>query len=192
MTHQKMMTLQLTPWAWFICSLFNKGVTQTERIYPSESCLWHCHWWLCWRSSTTEMTSQPRWRLALHHTPLRELPYMTSITFWDFLIPPPSLFAKSTLFVREFGVFLGPLPPSVRTSYMEAPLCRWLHTAIEFVHGWTDFRGLLAAVENFLGSFEFAIKVGGKWDIKRRSRDMGNGFFVGCEIVKENKLSSAD
>ena len=34
----------------------------------------------------------------------------------------PSLFTKSVLPVRKFGVFLDhPLPPSVKTSYMEVP-----------------------------------------------------------------------
>ena len=47
---------------------------------------------------------------------------MTSTRFWDFFTPPPlrpqNLYY---LFVRYLGSFSTPTPPSVRTSYMEAP-----------------------------------------------------------------------
>ena len=43
---------------------------------------------------------------------------MTSTEFWDFFHP---LSAKSVLVFRKFAAFLDPLPPSLRTSYMEAP-----------------------------------------------------------------------
>ena len=53
------------------------------------------------------------------------LPYMTSTQFWDRLTFFPSLSAKSIL--RKFGEFFDPLPPSVWTSYMLAPLAE-VHT----------------------------------------------------------------
>ena len=46
------------------------------------------------------------------------LPYMTSVSFWDFF----TLSAKSIQFVRTFAAFLDPPPPSLRASYMEAHL----------------------------------------------------------------------
>ena len=36
---------------------------------------------------------------------------MTSTYFWDFLTPPPSLYAKYIRFVRKFAAFLDPLSP---------------------------------------------------------------------------------
>ena len=47
---------------------------------------------------------------------------MMSTIFWDLFYPSSSLSPKSILFVLKFGVFLEPPPPSVRMSYMEAPL----------------------------------------------------------------------
>ena len=53
---------------------------------------------------------------------VRGLPYRTSAKFLDFLTPLSPLPEFYTLIVNKFGSFFEPLPPSVRTSYMEAPL----------------------------------------------------------------------
>ena len=50
------------------------------------------------------------------------LPYMTSAKVLDFFTLPPPLSEFYELHVLKFGVFSDPPPPSVRTSYMEAPL----------------------------------------------------------------------
>ena len=53
---------------------------------------------------------------------------MTSPHFLNILTPLPSLSAKSLLFVRKFGAFLGPPASSVRTSFKEAPYVFPIHT----------------------------------------------------------------
>ena len=52
----------------------------------------------------------------------RGLPYMTSAKFSDFFTPPPCHIHNSRNLVPVVCFFGNPLPPRVRTSYMEALL----------------------------------------------------------------------